>query len=157
MVAERPVHIFPVSSALSLDTGEIVFAAQKQVLSPVLPHSRKAVCSWLFTFGFPSVLSLVPRCASAVLGLSLLSAHGFQSDDGVVWLRCVRLSSWINASSSVCLTSIMLGVFPCAGLQQLWGRGLWFQQLLMSPFTPQLVGVGLVLPVWGQPCPHAHS
>lgn len=122
----------------------------------MLLHPRKVVCSGLFTFGFPSVLSLVPPCASTVLRLSLPLSLSFQTDDREIWMQCVRYSSWINAFNSVCLHPSMLGVLPCAALQQLWGRGLWFQHLLTPPLIPQLVGVGLCHQFGGtalSPCP----
>lgn len=152
MVEGRPVHISPVSSTLSYTLGKSLFSAQKQVLNPVLPHPRKVVCSWLFTFGFPSVLSLVPPCASTVLGLFLLLSLSFQTDDGVVWMQCVRHLSQINASSSVCVTSTHAGRISLCRLTATMGK-VWFQHLLMPSFTPQLVGMGLCYQFGDSPVP----
>lgn len=133
--------------------GKSVFASQKQILNPVLLHLRKVVCSGLFTFGFPSVLSLVPRCASTVLGLSLPFSLSFQTDDGEVWMQCVGYASRINTSNSVCLTSIHAGSTSLCRLTAAVEKGTLISALAEASFHPW----ACVTSLGGQPCPHAHG
>lgn len=126
-----------------------MFASQKRILNPVLLHPRKVVCSGLFTFGFPSVLSLVPRCASTMLGLSLPFSLSFQTDDGEVWVQCVRHSSRINTSNSVCLASIHAGSTSLCSLTAAVGKGTLVSALADASFHPWACGGGLVSPFWG--------
>lgn len=121
-------------------------------LNDVLPCLRKAVCLafltcyfWMrrtsfITFAFyiwlpPSVQPCNPLYKHNAQARSS-SSPLISKDDGVVQTQGVKYPSWINASNSVCRTSIHTGSTSLYACRAAVRKGrLWLQQLLMSPFT----------------------
>lgn len=95
-------------------------------------------------------------CASTLLGLSLLPSLGFQSDDGVVWLQCVRHSSWINASSSVCLSPIHAGSTSLCRITAAVGKGTFVSAVADVFCHPPTCWGGLMFTNLGTALSHTH-
>lgn len=105
----------------------------------------KNLIYYLCFFHFASLqrAALYPPLQAQRSGSLFLSSPSFQTDVGAPWTQGVKYLSWVDASNSVCLTSIHAASTSLGRCRAAVRKGrLWLQQLLMPPFALQPVEVG---------------
>lgn len=135
----------PVSSTLSLHTGEIFICCSEAGTEPCAASFQEGfVCSWLFTSGFPSVLSPVQApCLGSLFSYPLISKLVME------WFGCSVSDTRARSTSPTRLTSICAGRTSLCRLTAAVRKETLASAVADAFFHPSTCWGGLVSPVWG--------